>query len=140
MFFNLSLSAFKAAQEAKTFTEVLEATKDAVSTQWMNTWELIFGNYEEARDLWTWLANDVLYEAFTAPAAAIAKAMEMAKEMGSFQEIFEGFQTLWSGPEDENGKRSGGIVAIFEAIKKAFINIFFETHITIDSVSNHFFS
>lgn len=55
--YKLSLSAFKAAQEAKTFTEVIEATKDAVSTQWMNTWELIFGNYEEAKALWSEMAE-----------------------------------------------------------------------------------
>lgn len=121
---SLGERSLRASQEAKTFKDAWEATIDGVSSAWLRFWQALFGNYEEARDLWTWLANDVLYEAFTAPAAAIAEAMEMAKEMGSFQEIFEGFQTLWSGPEDENGKRSGGIVAIFEAIKKAFINIF----------------
>lgn len=51
--------AFRAAQEAKTFAEAIEATKDAVSTGWMNTFELLFGNYKEATKLWTRLANDL---------------------------------------------------------------------------------
>lgn len=45
--------AFKSAQEAKSFGEAVEATKDAVSSGWMQTFKLIFGNYEEAKALWT---------------------------------------------------------------------------------------
>lgn len=60
----LSREAFKNAQEAKTFMEVMDATADAVSTSWMNTFQLLFGNYEEAKALWTGMAN-LLVEAFT---------------------------------------------------------------------------
>ena len=51
--------AFKSAQEAKSFTEAIEATKDAVSSGWMKTFEIIFGNYEEAKVLWTDLCNSL---------------------------------------------------------------------------------
>ena len=51
--------SFKAAQEAKSFTEAIDATKDAVSSGWMQTFKLIFGNYEEAKDLWTALTNEM---------------------------------------------------------------------------------
>ena len=61
----LSRQAFKNAQEAKTFQEVIDATADAVSTSWMNTFQTIFGNYDEAKALWTGMAN-FLVEAFTA--------------------------------------------------------------------------
>lgn len=61
--YELGLKSLKAAQEAKTFQEAIDATKDAVSTGWMKTFELIFGNYEEAKALWTGLAN-LLYEIF----------------------------------------------------------------------------
>ena len=60
---NLGERAFKAAQEAKTFTEAIDSVKDAVSTGWANTFEIIFGNYEEAKSMWTDLAND-LYDIF----------------------------------------------------------------------------
>lgn len=49
--------AAASSQEAKTFTEAIDATKDAVSSGWMQTSELIFGNYEEAKKLWTDVAN-----------------------------------------------------------------------------------
>lgn len=53
-----SLKAFRAAQEARTWADVLDSVKDAVSTGWMNTFQGIFGNQEEATKLWTRLAND----------------------------------------------------------------------------------
>ena len=57
------VKAFKAAQEARTFTDVLNSVKDAVSSKWMTTFENIFGNQEEAVKLWTDLANE-LYDVF----------------------------------------------------------------------------
>lgn len=62
---DLGRKAFGNAQEAKTFLEAIDATKDAVSTKWTETFELIFGNYLEAKKLWTGLAND-LWQAFAA--------------------------------------------------------------------------
>lgn len=51
------LTAAKAAQEAKTFKEAIDATKDAVSSKWAQTFEIIFGDYERAKETWTDLAN-----------------------------------------------------------------------------------
>lgn len=62
----LGRKAFAAAQEAKTFGDAIDATKDAVSTGIMNVFEQLFGNYEEARVLWTDLANE-LWEIFAGP-------------------------------------------------------------------------
>lgn len=53
----VSLNAAKAAQEAKSFAEAIDSTKDAVSSGWMRTFEIIFGDYEQAKTLWT----DVAY-------------------------------------------------------------------------------
>lgn len=61
------LKALKASQEARTFGDVIDSVKDAVSTGWSNTFEKIFGNYEEQVELWTDLANE-LWEIFAAPA------------------------------------------------------------------------
>ncbi len=54
---SLGYRAFRRAQEATTFTQSLAATADAVSSSWMTTFELIFGNYEKATKLWTGLTN-----------------------------------------------------------------------------------
>ena len=59
------LDAYKMAQEAKTFKDAIDSVKDAASTQWMNVWEKLFGDYATARSVWTKFANflyDVLVD------------------------------------------------------------------------------
>lgn len=53
----VSVAAFNAAQNYKSFSEAVDATKDAVSSGWLSTFELIFGNFEEAKELWTTIGN-----------------------------------------------------------------------------------
>lgn len=53
------IKTFRAAQEAKTFEEAVGSVEDAVSTGWMQSFELIFGDYEKARVLWTDVANNM---------------------------------------------------------------------------------
>ena len=57
------IKALKAGQEARTWTDVINSVKDAVSTGWQKTFTQIIGNYEEARQLFTALAN-ILYDVF----------------------------------------------------------------------------
>ncbi len=103
------LKAYKAAQEARTFKDAIDSVKDAASTQWMNVWEHIFGDYETAKNVWTdfatflydtlvdWLNNindeldkwvdrggrKVLIEAFKDLGAVITDVREVLGEVGS---------------------------------------------------------
>lgn len=65
-FYNMGKSAFLAAQEYKTFADVISATADAVSTKWMNIFQIIFGNYEEAKSIWSEF-GDLFYDIFAQP-------------------------------------------------------------------------
>jgi phage-related protein len=58
-----SIKAFKAAQEARTFSDAIKAVKDAVATGWLRIFTKIFGQVEEAKVLWTDLAGS-LYDVF----------------------------------------------------------------------------
>ena len=81
-FEKVAVSAFESAQNAKSFTEAIEATKDAVSSSWMDIFNSIFGNFAQARNLWTDL-TERLYEAFAVPiqekAATIKTVMGMSE-------------------------------------------------------------
>lgn len=90
------LKAFKSAQEAKTFTDVLDSVKDAVSTGWMTTFEYIFGNYEESKVLWTDLANE-LYGVFAESGNLRNQILDDWKEMGGRDAMLEGFWDAWNG-------------------------------------------
>lgn len=73
----LGVKAFESAQQCKTFSEAIEATKDAVSSGWLRTFELIFGNVEQATKLWTDLC-DVLWDVFAAGAEVRNYILEIA--------------------------------------------------------------
>lgn len=79
---DFGIKAFKAAQEARTFQDVIDATQDAVSTAWMNTFEIIFGNYKEATALWTSMAN-AMYDIFAEPVNGLNELLK-----GSLRESF----------------------------------------------------
>ena len=90
----LGRKAFAAAQEAKTFREAIDSVKDAVSTGWMNTFELIFGNYEEAKKLWTNVANE-LWEVFAGSAEARNELLGEWKDKGGRDSFLNGIANAW---------------------------------------------
>lgn len=51
--------AFAAAQDVKTFSQLMDTLKEAVGSGWAMTWEILFGNFEEAKELWTSLSNSI---------------------------------------------------------------------------------
>ena len=96
--YELGRRAFQAAQEAKTFKEAMDATKDAVSTKWMNVFEKIFGDYLHAKGLWTEL-SEMLYSVFADPLDKILKIAEEALDLPIF-EVFEDGTILKHAAED----------------------------------------
>lgn len=59
----LAERAALAAQQATSFGQAIDSTKDAVSSKWMAVFETFFGNNEEATETWTEL-SDRLYDIF----------------------------------------------------------------------------
>lgn len=72
---------FKAAQEAKTFTDAIEAVKEAAQSGWSRTFETIFGNYEEAKKLWTSVA-DAMIEVVDAASESRNGLLSVWKDLG----------------------------------------------------------
>lgn len=59
----LAERAALAAQQATSFGQAIDSTKDAVSSKWMAVFETFFGNKEEATETWTEL-SDRLHDIF----------------------------------------------------------------------------
>lgn len=81
------VKAFKAAQEAKTFDDVISSVKEAVASTWMQTFENIFGSYEKAKVLWTDLANE-LYDVFAEGGNKRNEILALWNELGGRDDIF----------------------------------------------------
>lgn len=109
----VSLKAAKAGQQAKSFSEAIGSVKDAVSSGWMRTFEIIFGDYEQAKELWTDVSeglwnifaggfgdrNNLLEEVFqTSPVKKYAQSLEDAGVK------FDEFKSKLKQTYRENGK------------------------------------
>ena len=120
-FNDIQYAAARSAQEAKSFTEAIDSVKDAVSSGWMQTFEYLFGNYEQSKVLWTDLANS-LYDIFAEPANQRNSVLKEAltDTWGQFQEQIEDTGIEWEKFQDrliEYGKANGKITE--EEIKNA---------------------
>lgn len=91
--YNLGRRAFRAAQETKTFAEALNYTKEAVATGWSQTWELIFGDYNEARKFWTDITDD-LYNIFVAGGEFRNEVLELWSKTFGRKDFVEGIQAI----------------------------------------------
>ena len=128
-FDKFGIKAFKAAQEARTFTDVINSTKDAVSTGWMTTAEQIFGGYEDAKNLWTELANE-LYGIF-------AEGGNFRNEVLNLWNTLEGRKDIFG----EHGSSNQGafwniydaIIAIKDLIKDAWSGVFNSSDFTSET-------
>lgn len=113
--FELGRRSFRAAQEAKTFREAIDATKDAVSTGWMITYETIFGDYQQAKELWTDVANG-LWEVFAAGSEYRNEMLKEWADLGGRDDLIGGFYKFF-----------GALGSIMGPIKEGFRDIFPKT-------------
>jgi hypothetical protein len=49
--------AYSAAQDIKTFSMMMDSLKATAGTGWKDTWQIIFGGLDEAKEFWTGLNN-----------------------------------------------------------------------------------
>ena len=110
--YDLGRRSLQAGQEAKTFTEAIDSVKDAVSSGWMNTFEIIFGDYKEAKKLWTAVANE-LYDTFAEGGNARNEMLEEWKELGGRDVLIEAMANAWRNLKD-----------ILGTVKEAFREVF----------------
>lgn len=50
---DIGKKAYAAAQDVKTYSQMMDTLKEAAQSGWAETFEILFGNLEEAKKLWT---------------------------------------------------------------------------------------
>lgn len=55
----LGKTANDAATKVKTFTQLLDTLKESAQSGWAQTWELVFGDFEEAKEFWTKVSEEI---------------------------------------------------------------------------------
>lgn len=55
----MAKTAGEAATKVKTFSQLIDTCKEALGSGWTTTWRLIFGDFEDARKLWTSVSDAI---------------------------------------------------------------------------------
>lgn len=108
----IGAKAFAAAQDVKTFTQLIDTLKGAVGSGWANTWEILFGDFEEAKELWTGLSQ-VIGGFIDAQADARNKMLQGWKDLGGRTKLIEALKNAFEGVQSV-------IKPIYEAFREIF--------------------
>ena len=108
----LAETAVNAATKVKTFTQLIDTTKEALQSGWTQTWEILIGDFEEAKALWT-KVSDTLGELINASAEARNSMLEAWAAGDGRNMTIEAFANVWEALSN-----------IIGPIKEAFRDIF----------------
>ena len=90
----LGKKAIAAAQEVTTFNKMIDTIKESMGSGWMNTWQLVFGDFEEQKQLWTGI-----YKAVDAVVQKVAGfrngVLKVWKDLGGRDDLIKAFSNLW---------------------------------------------
>ena len=104
--------AFAAAQDVKTFTQLMDTLKEAAGSGWAETWETLFGNFEEAKKLWT-SVSEVIGGYIDKQSEARNETLKGWKDLGGRSELINALTNAFEG-----------LVSVIKPIKEAFREIF----------------
>lgn len=109
------LEAYHAAQQAKTFSDVIDSLKDVIGTGWKESFRYIFGDLEEAIDFFSWMADAVI-DATYVFAEIRNQILSDWKDAGGREDLVEGIKS-WFGDFTSIGKEI--IDGIFQGMNLA---------------------
>lgn len=118
----LADDATQAATKVRTFTQLIDTTMEAISSGWTNTWEILFGDFDEATDLFTNI-NNVISSAVQASADARNNLLQGWKDSGGRADLIEGLSNAFNA-----------LLSVITPIKEAFTEIF--PPITVETLTN----
>lgn len=89
-----SRKAFEAATEVKTFTQMIDTLKESLGSGWAQTFEIIIGDFMEAKKLFTDLNNTI--DNLLSPIGKARNAiLQMWKDNGGRQALINSFANLY---------------------------------------------
>ena len=105
-------TAEDAATKVKTFTQLMDTLKEAAQSGWTQSWEIIVGDFEEAKELWT-SASDFFSEAINKSAEARNNLLQGWADGGGRTMAIDAIKDAFAG-----------LLNIIKPIKEAFREVF----------------
>ena len=108
----LGQKAFDSAQDVKTFSQLMDTLKEAAGSGWAQTFEILFGDLEEAKVLWT-SVSQVVGGFIGQSSKARNDMLQGWKDLGGRQALIESVQNAFSG-----------LMSVVKPVGEAFREIF----------------
>ena len=108
----LGETANDAATKVKTFTQLVDTLKEAAQSGWTQTWEILIGDFEEAKKLWTGV-SDYFSEILNKSAEARNNVLQAWSDAGGRDMIIDSLKNAFQG-----------LLSVIKPIKEAFSEIF----------------
>ena len=108
----MAKTAEDAATKVKTFTQLFDTLKEAAQSGWTQSWEIIVGDFEEAKELFTEV-SDVVGKMIGDSANARNEMLQGWKDLGGRTALIEALRNAFEG-----------VLSIIKPIKEAFREIF----------------
>ncbi len=108
----LGKKAFDSAQDVKTFSQLMDTLKEAAGSGWAQTFEILFGDLEEAKVLWT-AVSQVVGGFIDQSSKARNDMLQGWKDLGGRQALIESVQNAFSG-----------LMSVVKPVGEAFREIF----------------
>lgn len=108
----LGKTANDAATKVKTFTQLMDTLKEAAQSGWTQTWEILIGDFEEAKALWT-SVSDVFSEIINSSAEARNSMLQAWADAGGRDMIIDSLKNAFKA-----------LLSVINPIKEAFREIF----------------
>ncbi len=105
-------TANDAATKVKTFTQLFDTLKEAAQSGWTQSWEIIVGDFEEAKELLTEM-SDTFSAVINASADARNKMLQDWKDLGGRTMMIEAVKNVFEG-----------LVSVAKPVREAFNEIF----------------
>lgn len=105
-------TANDAATKVKTFTQLFDTLKEAAQSGWTQSWEIIVGDFEEAKELLTEV-SDTFSAVINASADARKKMLQDWKDLGGRTMMIEAVKNVFEG-----------LVSVAKPVREAFNEIF----------------
>lgn len=105
-------TANDAATKVKTFTQLFDTLKEAAQSGWTQSWEIIIGDFEEAKELLTEV-SDTFSAVINASADARNKMLQDWKDLGGRTMMIEAVKNVFEG-----------LVSVAKPVREAFNEIF----------------
>lgn len=108
----IGAKAYSAAQDLRTFSMMMDSLKATAGTGWKDTWQILFGDLDEAKELWTELGN-VIGGFISAQADARNEMLQGWKDLGGRTKLIEALKNAFEGVQSV-------IKPIYEAFREIF--------------------